>query len=178
MGETSGSDLPATASLQTLNLVGESVAKGEHFREVISLATQEAAKFIGASRSYSALYDEAMGQLFEVYSSQVGEGYRAAIAVGADEMPERISVREGEFVEVASVEEWDGAPEALKSEGIGSMVVFPLKAGERTLGLMSFYFDGPRELRVEEIDFCSVLALQGAAAVARALSLAEPPPER
>jgi len=48
----------------------------------------------------------------------------------------------------------------------------------RVFGLLSFLFDQPRELEGREIEFCSLAVLQCASAVARALSLAEPPAER
>jgi hypothetical protein len=42
---------------------------------------------------------------------------------------------------------------------------------------MALYFDNPRELHADEIDICDYIALQGAVAVSRALSLPEPSPE-
>ena len=56
---------------------------------------------------------------------------------------------------------------------IAAVAVFPMRAGERVVGLMAFYFDEPRELQTAEADICGFIALQGASAVARALALPE-----
>ena len=170
-------DFSETDTLSVFYRVSEAVARGAHFREVVTLAAQEAARHLGADRSFAALFDEGMNQLFEVYSSRLGDSYRAAIALGTKELPEWISIREGDMVEVTSVEEWEEAPAALRSEAVEAVAVFPMMAGKRPLGLMSFYFESERELAVEQLDFCTVLSLQAAEAVARALSLKEPPPE-
>ncbi len=175
--EVSFTPLPENTPFEGLSRICEFVARGDHFRDVVEFGTREAARFIQADRFYSALYDDELDQIFEVSCSKVGENYRAAIAIGSGELPEHIAVQERDFVEVPSLEEWEGAPESLKEEGVGAVAVFPFRVGERIVGLMSFYFDKPRELRAEEVEICGLFALQGATAVARALSIPEPPPE-
>ena len=176
--EGPGADRPPASFLAAVSRVGECVARGDHFREVIALAAGEGARLVGADRFYSALYEDTMDQLLEVSSSRLGEGYRAAVAMGSGNLPERIAVRERDIVEVTSLDEWEDAPETFRQEGVKAAAVFPLRAGERVVGVMSYHFEQPRELKNHEMELCSILALQGATAVARALSLAEPPPER
>ncbi|MEK6711487.1 MAG: GAF domain-containing protein [Nitrospinota bacterium] len=181
--ETAGGPPPAardvsSSALTGLNRVGEAVARGEPFRQAIALAAQEGARFVRADRYYAALYDDALNQVLEVASSRLGESYRAAVGMRAAGLPEWIALREKDIVEVTSSEGWQDAPEAFRGEGAKAAAVFPIRVGERVLGLLSFYFDQPRELESREVDFCSLLALQCAAAVARALSLAEPPADR
>ncbi len=170
-------DFSDADTLSVFYRVSEAAARGAHFREVVTLAAQEAARHLGADRSFAALFDEGMNLLFEVYSSRLGDNYRAAIALETKELPEWISIREGDVVEVTSVEEWEEAPSALRSEDVEAVAVFPMMSGKRPLGLMSFYFESEHELAGEQIDFCTVLALQAAEAVSRALSLKELPPE-
>ncbi len=170
-------DFSDAGAVSVFYRVSEAVARGAHFRKVVTLAAQEAARHLGADRSFAALFDEEMDQLFEVYSSRLGDNYRAAVALGTKELPEWISIREGDVVEVTSVQEWEEAPAALRSEAVEAVAVFPMMAGKRPLGLMSFYFETERELAGEQLDFCTVLALQAAEAVSRSLSLKEPPPE-
>ncbi len=171
------SSLPSDTPFEGLSRISEFVARGDHFREVIEFGTREAARFVRADRFYAALYDDELDQLFEICCSNVGESYRAAIAIGSGELPEHIAVKERDFVEVPSMAEWEGAPDSLKNEGVGAVAVFPLRVGEKIVGLMSFYFNEPRELQAEEAEICGFFALQGASAVARALSVAELPPE-
>jgi type II secretory pathway component PulJ len=170
-------ELPANTPFEALARISEFVARGDHFRDVIQFGTQETARFLHADRFYSALYDDELDQLFEISCSNLGESYRAAIAIGSGELPEHIAVKERDFVEVPSMTEWEGAPDALKKEGVAAVAVFPLRIGEKIVGLMSFYFNQPRELQAEEAEICGFFALQGASAVARALSIAELPPE-
>lgn len=160
---------------ELLSRVSETVGRGAHFRDAISLVATQSMKVVNTRRVYAALYDEEMRQMFEVYAAGLGEGYRAAIAMGPEEMPEKIAVREREMVEVPAVSEWDQAPDVLGEENVGAVVVFPMLAGKRLLGILALYFDAPRELREDEIDICSTLAQQGALAIDRALYQAEPP---
>ncbi|MDA1001166.1 MAG: GAF domain-containing protein [bacterium] len=161
--------------LELLSRVSDTVAKGAHFRDVISLIASQAMGVVGARRAYAALYDEGMQQMFEVYAAGLGDGYRAAIAMGPEEMPEKIAVREGEMVEVPAVREWAQAPAVLEEENVGAVVVFPMQVDKRLLGILALYFDGPHELREDEIEICSTLVQQGALAVDRALYQAAPP---
>ncbi|MBI3126777.1 MAG: GAF domain-containing protein [Candidatus Tectomicrobia bacterium] len=166
----------APSALFGLNRVSEAVARGDHFRDVIALAAQETARFIRADRHYAALYDDSLNQVLEVASSQLGEGYRAAVGMGVADLPEWIAIRERDIVEVTSLDGWQDAPEAFRSEGSKAAAVFPIRIQDRVFGLLSFFFNEPRELEGREVEFCSLAALQCASAVARALSLAEPPP--
>lgn len=84
-------------------------------------------------------------------------------------------MREKDLVEVPSVDDWDDAPKALRDEGIKAVAIFPMRAREKVVGMMAFYFDGPRELQSDEIEICSYVSLQGAVAVAQALSLSNLP---
>ena len=86
-------------------------------------------------------------------------------------------MKERHLVEVLAVSEWEDAPEVLKNEGIASATVFPMRVGDKVVGLMALYFDNPRELHADEIDICDYIALQGAVAESRALSLPEPSPD-
>ena len=168
---------PSNTPFAALTRLGESVARGDHFREVISYGTEEAARYVGADRFFSAVYDDDLDQLFEISCSNLGDAFRAAVAIGAGELPEHIAVKERHLVEVLAVSEWEDAPEVLKNEGIASATVFPMRVGDKVVGLMALYFDNPRELHADEIDICDYIALQGAVAVSRALSLPEPSPE-
>jgi hypothetical protein len=176
--EAAGAEEVAPSALFGLNRVSEAAARGEHFRDVVALAAQEAARFIRADRHYAALYDDSLNQLLEVSSARLGEGYRAALGMGAADLPEWIAIRERDIVEVTSLDGWEEAPEAFRTEGAKAAAVFPIRIQGRVFGLLSFFFDEPRELEGREVEFCSLAALQCASAVARALSLAEPPAER
>jgi hypothetical protein len=174
-GEKVVHTIPSTTPFEGLSQISEFVARGDHFKDVIKFGAKEVARFIQADRYYAALYDDELDQLFEISGSNLSDSYRASIAIGSGELPEHIAVKEKDFVEMPSLEDWDEAPEWLRNEGFEAMAIFPMRAGEKILGLMAFYFDNPRELNPEEAEICSFFALQGASAVARALSLSEPP---
>ncbi len=168
---------PKNTPFAALSRICESVARGDHFRDVITYGAEETARYLGADRYFAALYDEDLDQIFEVSCSNLGDGFRTAIAIGTKELPEHISVKEKDLVEVPSVDDWEDAPKALTDEGIKAVAVFPMRAGEKVVGMIAFYFDEPRELQSDEIEICSYVSLQGAVAVARALSLPDLPPE-
>ena len=160
----------ASDQLATISRVSESVAAGAPFRDVILTVVGEVSRFFPTERYYAALYDEAAGRFLEVCSSRLGGDYRRAIASSDSGLPERIALREKEIVEVTSTDEWYGAPEALKAEEVGGAVVFPLVALGKVVGLAAFYFDAPREIDDNEVDYCAVLFHQAAAAISRALA--------
>jgi hypothetical protein len=168
---------PSNTPFEALSRICEAVARGDHFRDIISDGIAEAAGYLGADRYFSAVYDDDLDQLFEISCANLGDTFRAAIAIGSGELPEHIAVKERDFVEVPAVIDWDEAPEALKNEGIAAVAVFPMRAGDKVVGLMAFYFDEPRELQAAEADICGFIALLGASAVARALALPESLPE-
>ncbi len=167
--EVSGRRL-ASDQLATISKVSESVAAGAHFRDVILTVVGEVSRFFPTERYYAALYDEAAERFLEVCSSRLGGDYRRAVASSDSGLPERIALREREIVEVASTDEWYGAPEALRAEEVGGAVVFPLVALGKVVGLAAFYFDAPREMDDDEVDYCAVLFHQAAAAISRALA--------
>ncbi|MBI2131661.1 MAG: GAF domain-containing protein, partial [Candidatus Tectomicrobia bacterium] len=159
-GEPAGAEGAASSPLAGLSRLSEAVARGDHFRDVL------------------ALYDDSLNQVLEVASSRLGEGYRASVGMGVADLPEWISIREKDVVEVTSLEGWQDAPAPFRAEGARAAAVFPIRIGGRVFGLLSFFFDQPRELEGREVEFCSLAVLQCASAVARALSLAEPPADR
>ena len=166
---------PKNTPFATLSRICESVARGDHFRDVITYGVEETARYLGADRYFAALYDDDLDQLFEISCSNLSDGFRATVAIGAGDLPEHISMREKDLVEVPSVDDWDDAPKALRDEGIKAVAIFPMRAREKVVGMMAFYFDGPRELQSDEIEICSYVSLQGAVAVAQALSLSNLP---
>ena len=153
--------------------VSESVAAGAHFREVILIVAQEVSRFFSTDRYHVALYDETTDRFLEVCASRLGPAYRRAIASPDSGLPERIALREKEIVEVPHTDEWYGAPEALKAEKVGGVVVFPMVALGKVVGLASFYFDAPREMSEVEVDYCAILFHQAAVAISRAMSAAD-----
>ena len=152
----------------------ESVAEGAHFRDVILTVVEEVSRFFSTNRYYAALYDDATERFLEVRSSRVGGAYRSAVASPDSGLPERIALREKEIVEVPHADEWRGAPEVLKAEKMGGAVVFPLVALGKVVGLASFYFDAPREMSDDEVDYCAILFHQAAIAISRTLASAPP----
>ena len=168
---------PKSTPFAMLSRICESNARGDHLRDVITYGAEETARYLVADRYFAALYDDDLDQLFEISCSNLGDGFRASVAIGSGDLPEHISVREKDLVEVPSVDDWNDAPKALVDEGIKAVTVFPMRAGEKIVGMMAYYFDGPRELQSDEIEICSYVSLQGAVAVARALSLPELPSE-
>lgn len=166
-GRRLGSD-----QLATICKVSESVAAGAHFREVILTVAQEACRFFSTDRYYAALYDEATERFLEICFSRLGQAYRRAITSPDSGLPERIALREKEIVEVLYTDEWHGAPEVLKAEKVGGVVVFPLVAMGKVVGLASIYFDSPREMPDDEVDYCAALFHQAAVAISRTLAAA------
>ena len=150
--------------------VSESVAAGAHFREVILTVAQEVSRFFSTDRYHVALYDETTDRFLEVCASRLGPAYRRAIVSPDSGLPERIALREKEIVEVSHTDEWYGAPEALKAEKVGGVVVFPMVALGKVVGVASFYFDAPREMSDVEVDYCAILFHQAAVAISRAMS--------
>ena len=169
--EASGRRLDSE-QLATILRVSESVAAGAHFRDVILTVAREASRFFSTERYYAALYDEATERFLEICSSRLGQAYRRAIASPDSGLPERIALREKEIVEVPHTDEWYGAPEVLKAEKVGGVVVFPLVALGKVVGLASVYFDSPREMSDDEVDYCAALFHQAAVAISRTLAAA------
>lgn len=169
--EASGRRLDSE-QLATICRVSESVAAGAHFRDVILTVAREASRFFSTERYYAALYDEATERFLEICSSRLGQAYRRAITSPDSGLPERIALREKEIVEVPYTDEWYGAPEVLKAEKVGGVVVFPLVALGKVVGLASVYFDAPREMSDDEVDYCAALFHQAAVAISRPLAAA------
>ncbi len=158
--------------LALISRVSESVAGGAHFRDVIIAVAGEVSRFVSTDRYYVALYDDGVDRFLELCSSRLGEAYRRGLASPASGLPERIALREKEIVEVPSIDAWYDAPEALKIEKVRGAVVFPMVALGRAVGVASFYFDTPREIPDDEVDYCAILFQQAAVAISRAWSLA------
>jgi GAF domain-containing protein len=59
-------------------------------------------------------------------------------------------------------------PEAVKQEGIVSMVTIPIIVREKVIGVLKLHSAEPRDFTMEEIDFATALAEQGGVAVENA----------
>ena len=161
-----------SAQLALISRVSESVAGGAHFRDVIISVAGEVSRFVSTDRYYVALYDDGVDRFLELCSSRLGDAYRRGLASPASGLPERIALREKEIVEVPSIDAWHDAPEALKIEKVRGAVVFPMVALGKAVGVASFYFDTPRAIPDDEVEYCFILFQQAAVAISRAWSLA------
>ena len=124
----------------------------EHFVEGITRAF----KVKGAG---ILLYDEADGQLFHVSSYGISENYLNKGPVFLNHQDDALAKGEPVFVQDIRNDVRIQYPEAAAAEKIHSMLSFPIKCRDATLGMLRIYHSESIDLHADDIDSISTLAL-------------------
>ncbi|HID16904.1 TPA: GAF domain-containing protein [Candidatus Bathyarchaeota archaeon] len=137
-------------------------------KEILKKIVKSAAEELGARGCSLRLLDEKRGRLELVSSIGLSQSY---LARGAIKVSEEIQeVLEGKAVAIheAQSDERIKSKEALREEGIKSILAAPITAKNKVIGVLKIYDARARRYTEEEVEFLSLLASIGGIAIENA----------
>ncbi len=114
------------------------------------------------------LIDEQTGNLDQVASYGLSDSYNNKGALNADQSIPEVLNGKPVCIKDAPNDPRIQYPEAMRTEGIDTILSVPVIAGEKVIGLLRLYCAEPRDFSEEEIEFISALAEMGGLAIANA----------
>jgi transcriptional regulator with GAF, ATPase, and Fis domain len=144
-------------SLPQFKAISYAISNYEELNVLISHVVEglcRAFKFKGAS---IMLYDEREKQLFHVGSYGVSEAYLNKGPVFCDEKQAVFSKGDAVFVDDLHHDPRVQYPKEALEEGITSMVSFPIKCREATIGIIRIYHSEAIRFHADDIDSIRVL---------------------
>ncbi len=164
-------------SLDTINKVTMALRSTLDFDHTLELISRALADISGSERVAVFLHDALRHQLFLARASGLSDSFLAAsMVIGVDE-PLRARAFRQQAVLPIDLTQVDGAEahelDALRNEGIRSILQLPLSTPEGSQGQVSIYFDGPLQLTPDRFAVLETIAGQAGLAVAMSRQHAE-----
>ena len=153
-------DLDASnAKLTALYEMLKKMNQCDHLRDLMDLATRNAASIMGAKASSIKLLDESRKKLIFASAHGLSQDYLAKGAIDLEKSSINRKVIEGSYFAVGRIEEEDyfQHPEDIRREGIASMVSFPLRVEKMATGVFSVYSDKSYYFQDSDIEFFSLM---------------------
>ncbi|GAB4258502.1 MAG: hypothetical protein Kow0092_06160 [Deferrisomatales bacterium] len=161
-------DQRATEYFRIFFEASHAILSTDSLKDVLKLLVKRTVRALGAKAGSLRLLDEETGRLELVASHLLSLKYRTKGPLTADRsIPE---VLEGKVVVILNAAEDPRVqyPEAVRREGIHTILSVPVVARQKVIGVMRVYTGEPREFTPEEIEFVSALAEVGGLAIANA----------
>ncbi len=114
------------------------------------------------------LIDEQTNCLEQVAAFGLSETYLGKGALNADQSIPEVLVGKPVCIKDAYNDPRIQYPDAMRDEGINTILSVPVIAGEKVIGVLRLYSAEPRDFNEEEIEFISALAEMGGLAIANA----------
>jgi len=114
------------------------------------------------------LIDEQSNSLKQVASFGLSEAYLNKGALSADQSIPEVLSGQPVCIKEAYNDPRIQYPEAMRAEGINTVLSVPVIAGDKVIGVLRLYSAEPRDYRAEDLEFVSALAEMGGLAIANA----------
>lgn len=133
--------------------------------ELLSLVVENAVSTMGGKAACLFLADQKSDVFRAVAQNGLSDDYLHTPPKEAKKLVEEL-VKEGHLaITDAGTDPRVADHEAKKKEGIASMLVVPVKALDKVIGVLTLYTDKPRDFSSDEIKFLSALAENGGMAI-------------
>jgi len=154
--------------LETLNLIAVKTATTLGLTPRLDFICGNIREIMGVKGVIIRLLDERTNQLEIVSSCGLSNAYIKKGPIDLDKSYARTLKGEPHVVLDVASEPSLQYPEAIKKEGIVSMLAVPLQGREKVIGTLRLFTSERREFTPEEMDFVSALASQGAISIENA----------
>ena len=158
--------------LQKLSMLflelSSSINSSLDIQEVLSNLTENICSTLGMKAALIRLLDEDSGSLKPVASHGLSDEFLEIGAITTTETATRALKGETIVISDATTDERIRFKDAMKSEGIVSMIVIPILARDKVIGVMRLYSDVQREFPLDLLVMVEALAHQGGLAIQNA----------
>jgi signal transduction histidine kinase len=162
LSELQGTLQPAKNRLELLNEVANITSSTLGLKPRLDFICGSVRELMGVKGVTVRLLDERTGKLELVSSCGLSAAYLNKGPVDADKSLAGVLKGEPQFVADAAHDPSTQYPREAAREGIVSILSFPLHGRKKIIGALRLYTGEQREFTVDEMDFLSALAGQGA----------------
>jgi GAF domain-containing protein len=148
--------------------LASSINSSLDIQEVLGSLTENICETLGLKGAHIRLLDEDTGSLKLVASHGLSSEFLEKGSSTATETAQRALKGETMVISDATTDERIQFKELMKSEGIASMIVTPILAREKVIGVMRLYSDVEREFPSDFMVMVEALAHQGGLAIQNA----------
>jgi GAF domain-containing protein len=159
-----------SAHYKALYTVAKAVASSLDFKQVLNSIVTSAAWAVGAKACLVRLLDSDRDELLAMASYGLSQEYLGKGAVALSENPTDREVLQGKVVYMHDVttDARFKYREDAKREELASLLILPLMAQGKAIGVMRLYTPHPREFTNDEVDVLSAIADLSALAIENA----------
>ncbi len=136
--------------------------------ELVRLIVNTTIEFLNLKAASVYLTNELTNEIEPMYHKGLSEEYLQAGLTGPNLVVPVLRKNGYLFAQNATKDPQLNHHEAKAKEGIGSVLIVPVKAVDRIIGLISFYSSEQREFSFEDIDFLTALGEQAGYAIEHA----------
>jgi GAF domain-containing protein len=154
--------------LKKVNLIGESITSQLDLRKVLDNICQSAVHDMSAKGASITLINKNTGRLEPVATQGLSEVFLAKGPLMVDKSISECLKGQNVVIEDVEKDERIQYPEAVKKDGIKSIICIPLKLRENVIGTLRIYTAYPYKVEGEDLVFLNILADFGAVAVENA----------
>ena len=123
---------------------------------------------LGVKGGILRLIDEGSNNLVQVAAFGLSEAYLQKGALNADQSIPEVLAGKPVWIKNAYDDPRLQYPEALRAEGLNTVLSVPVIAGEQVIGVLRLHSVEPRDYSPEDLEFVSALAEMGGLAIANA----------
>lgn len=149
--------------------ISKAISSSLDLQEVLNLIVKHAVKSLDLKAGALSLWNRRENRLELITQRDLSEEFLNKGPIFADKsIPEAITSKKPVVVSDVENDRQVQYPEALKREGIKSILSVPIVFKENVIGMLRLYGSRPREFTPRELEFMTALAEQGGIAIQNA----------
>lgn len=146
----------------------QAILSARNLQETLDSLVQRTVAALGVKAGGLRLIDEQSNSLKQVASFGLSETYLNKGALNADQSIPEVLAGKPVCIKEAYNDPRIQYPEAMRAEGINTILSVPVIAGEKVIGVLRLYSAEPRNYSAEDFEFVSALAEMGGMAIVNA----------
>lgn len=146
----------------------QAILSARNLQETLDSLVQRTVAALGIKAGGLRLIDEQSNSLKQVASFGLSETYLNKGALNADQSVPEVLAGKPVCIKDAYNDPRIQYPEAMRAEGINTILSVPVIAGEKVIGVLRLYSAEPQDYNAEDIEFVSALAEMGGLAIVNA----------
>ena len=149
--------------------ISKAISSSLDLQEVLNLIVKHAVKSLDLKAGALSLWNRRENRLELITQRDLSEEFLNKGPIFADKsIPEAITSKKPVVVSDVENDRQVQYPDALKREGIKSILSVPIVFKENVIGMLRLYGSRPREFTPRELEFMTALAEQGGIAIQNA----------
>lgn len=146
----------------------QAILSARNLQETLDSLVQRTVAALEIKAGGLRLIDEESNSLKQVATFGLSEAYLNKGALNADQSIPEVLTGKPVCIKDAYNDPRIQYPEAMRAEGINTVLSVPVIAGDKVMGVLRLYSAEPRDYSPEDIEFVSALAEMGGLAIANA----------